>query len=429
MLITENILVALAGLRANIMRSLLTMLGIIIGIASVIGIMTVGNSITVIVNTTMQELGANNLEVGVTQKSLDEETTSSGMSFGRGYIREMSDDDLISQDMLVSFREKYQDDIKYVLLTEAVGNPGTVTDGSKNANVQITGFNRDNIEFSNLEMLGGRSFLNTDYLEAKRVCMVSDKFVERMYKGDNDAALGQEIEVSVNGQFYKYYIVGIYKYVADQFSFGVSDNPTTNVYVPFKTARIDNHTQNKGYSRLTLVTSIETNNDSFANTVRDYFNINFYSRNDAYEVMVISMTSMMDSMNSMIGTIQLALSVIAGISLVVGGIGVMNIMLVSITERTKEIGTRKALGATNSSIRLQFITESVVICLIGGIIGIGLGVALGMVAVKLMGYQAAISVQSIVIAVGFSMAIGVFFGYYPANKAAKLNPIDALRYE
>ena len=137
----------------------------------------------------------------------------------------------------------------------------------------------------------------------------------------------------------------------------------------------------------------------------------------------------MDSINFMIGTIQLALAVIAGISLVVGGIGVMNIMLVSITERTKEIGTRKALGATNSSIRMQFITESVVICLIGGIIGIVLGVVLGTVAVKVMGYEAAVSMQSVIIAVAFSMAIGVFFGYYPANKAAQLNPIDALRYE
>ena len=109
-----------------------------------------------------------------------------------------------------------------------------------------------------------------------------------------------------------------------------------------------------------LVTSVNTDNNTFVTKVRDFFNVNYYSRNDAYEVLVISMESMMNEMNSMIGMIQLALSVIAGISLVVGGIGVMNIMLVSITERTKEIGTRKALGATNSSIRLQFITESVV---------------------------------------------------------------------
>ncbi|MBQ3774477.1 MAG: FtsX-like permease family protein, partial [Pseudobutyrivibrio sp.] len=219
------------------------------------------------------------------------------------------------------------------------------------------------------------------------------------------------------------------EYVQEQFSFGVSDNPTTELIIPYETARVANHNQNKGDYYFTLVTSVNTNNDEFATKVRDFFNINYYSRNDAYEVMVVSMTSMMNQMNTMIGAIQLALSVIAGISLVVGGIGVMNIMLVSITERTKEIGTRKALGATNGSIRLQFITESVVICLIGGIIGIIFGIVLGTVAVKLMGYEASVSLSSIVIAVGFSMAIGIFFGYYPANKAAKLNPIDALRYE
>ncbi|MCR5415473.1 MAG: ABC transporter permease [Pseudobutyrivibrio sp.] len=429
MLFTENILVALAGLKANIMRSLLTMLGIIIGIASVIAIMTVGNSITLIVNSTMQELGANNLEMGVSQKSQDSGESENGMNFGTGYVRDMTDDDLITKDMLKSFKEKYPDDVKYMLISESVGQGGQVSRGSKNANVKITGYNADYVKFSDLDMVAGRQFLNQDYEMGKKVCMVSDKLVERVFKGDSDAALGQMIEVKTGGDYYDYYIVGVYEYVANQFSFGASDNPTTDVYIPLETARIANHTQNKGYSYLTLVTSINTDNDTFANTVRDYFNVNYYSRNDAYEVMVISMASMMDSMNTMISMIQLALSVIAGISLVVGGIGVMNIMLVSITERTKEIGTRKALGATNSSIRLQFITESVVICIIGGIIGIIFGILLGTFAVKLMGYEAAVSIQSIIIAVAFSMAIGVFFGYYPANKAAKLNPIDALRYE
>ena len=429
MLFTENILVALAGLRANIMRSLLTMLGIIIGIASVIAIMTVGNSITLIVNTTMQDLGANNLEMGVMQKSNDKETTDSGASYGAGYVREMTDQDLISEDMITAFRQEYPDDVKYIIRQEQVGDKGKVTDGNKDANVKIVGYNKDYFQFKDIKLQDGRQFLNRDFDNHKKVCLVTDKLVERMFNGDSDAALGQDIEINVGGVYYTYYIVGVYEYVQDQFSFGVSDNPTTEVVIPYETARYENHNQNKGDYYLTIVTSVNTNNDEFAATVRDFFNVNYYARNDAYEVMVISMSSMMDSMNSMIGTIQLALSVIAGISLVVGGIGVMNIMLVSITERTKEIGTRKALGATNGSIRLQFITESVVICLIGGIIGIVLGVVLGLFAVKLMGYDGMVSIQSIVIAVGFSMAIGVFFGYYPANKAAKLNPIDALRYE
>ena len=128
-------------------------------------------------------------------------------------------------------------------------------------------------------------------------------------------------------------------------------------------------------------------------------------------------------------TVSIAVSFIAGISLLVGGIGVMNIMFVSITERTREIGTRKALGAKNSSIRLQFIIESVILCLIGGILGIVVGFVLGAIAAVALGYSAAVPVTAVIVATIFSMVIGIFFGYYPANKAAKLNPIEALRYE
>jgi len=162
--------------------------------------------------------------------------------------------------------------------------------------------------------------------------------------------------------------------------------------------------------------------------MEEFFN-KYYTNNDEYHVSAMSMESMLDSLNTMMSTISIALSVIAGISLLVGGIGVMNIMLVSVTERTREIGTRKALGATNRNIQVQFVTESMIVCLIGGAIGILLGAVVGLIGSSLIGAASLPTFSSIVLAVGFSLAIGVFFGYYPANKAAKLDPIEALRYE
>ena len=148
-----------------------------------------------------------------------------------------------------------------------------------------------------------------------------------------------------------------------------------------------------------------------------------------YYVNVTSMQSMLDQMSEITSTMSIMLSAIAAISLLVGGIGIMNIMIVTVTERKQEIGIRKALGAKNSSIREQFIVEAMIICLIGGIIGVALGIFLGSYLTSLLGYPAAPSIPGILIALLFSMGIGIFFGYYPANKAAKMNPIDALRYE
>ena len=427
MLVFENIALALIGLKSNKMRALLTMLGIIIGIASVITIMTVGNSLNSSITTSMQDIGANNLTVGLKRKSTQGEVTAGGMRFGSGFGRDMSEEDYISEEMISSYRAANIESVEYIALSESVGS-GTAEDGTLYANVNVTGINNDYLETNSISLLSGRSLTERDQEEARKVVLVSDKLVENMFEGDKEKAIGNTVDITIGERFYTYTVVGVYEYEENAtFSSDSEEDVTTDLYLPLKTAKKQNHAED-GYTQLTVVTSTGTDNTSFMDQTEAFFN-RYYTNNEYYEVSVTSMESMISTMTDMLSTISVAISIIAGISLLVGGIGVMNIMLVSITERTREIGTRKALGATNGSIRLQFITESIVICLIGGFIGIVLGLVLGSVGANILGYEAQASISSIAFSVGFSILIGVFFGYYPANKAAKMSPIDALRYE
>lgn len=430
MLVWENILLALNSLRANKMRSILTMLGIIIGIASVIAIMTLGNSISSSVTESMASMGANNITVGLQQKSSSTGMTDSGMTFSFGpRMTQMTDRDYITEEMLEELAGRYEDSIAGYALTENIGS-GISRKGSLYTYVNATGTNSAGLEKENLDLLAGRTLSERDQQEARKVVMVSDLLVDNMFAGDDAGALGKTIDVLFNNRYYTYTIVGVYKYEASAmgFSSASDENTETILYLPLQTARKQTH-NTSGYSQFTILTASGVSASDFCTTVENYMNSRWYRDNDSFEIDAMSMESVVESMMEMLSTISLAIAAIAGISLLVGGIGVMNIMLVSITERTREIGTRKALGATNGSIRLQFIMEAIVLCLTGGLMGILLGIGIASAATGLLGYWVSPSVAGIVLSVSCSVLIGVFFGYYPANKAAKLNPIEALRYE
>lgn len=424
----ENAKLALFSLKANKMRALLTMLGIIIGIASVIAIMTVGNSLTASVTDTMASMGASNITVGIRQRQSEEESKENGMSFGEAQRSATAgEEDYMTVEMLENYCATYVDSVQAISATENVGN-GQITEGSAYANISLQGVSLGYFLSDDTTLLEGRVFSDKEMDESNMVALISDQAVENLWGISTADAVGKIVQVNVNDKYYSFTIVGIYEYEQSAMGFSmVSDKEvSTNLYIPLKTAKQLTHSE--GYSGFTVVTKGNVDADEFAGTTEQFFDT-YYRNNRNFEVSAYSMASIVDSMSDMLSTITTAIAVVAGIALLVGGIGVMNIMLVSITERTREIGTRKALGAPNSSIRLQFIVESIIICLIGGVIGIVLGIVLGVTAADLLGTPASPSPESILLSLSFSMAIGVFFGYYPANKAAKMDPIEALRYE
>ena len=408
MLIGENILLALNGLRANKMRSLLTMLGIIIGIASVIAIMTLGDSISSSVTDSMASMGANNITVGVSQKSTSQETTSSGMTFSMGpRFTKMTEDDYISDEMLDSLEERYGDSIQGFSLTESVGS-GTAQLGSLYAYVNATGVNEANLENTDLTLLAGRTLTSQDQDEAKKVILVSDLLVEKLFNGDNLSAVGQKLDVLFNNRYYSYTIVGVYEYEESTFSSSSSEDTVTTMYLPLQTALDQTHNRN-GYSQLTILTKAGVSAIDFCTTIETYMNNRYYKDNDSFEISAMSMESIVESMTSMLSTVSLAIAAIAGISLLVGGIGVMNIMLVSITERTREIGLRMSIGAKGRHILFQFLIEAVIISVTGGIIGVILGIGSSLIIKYAIGWPIYIQMYSVVLSFLVCTITGIFF--------------------
>ena len=424
MILIENIQLALEGLRANKLRALLTMLGIIIGIGSVIGIVTVGDALSGYISVNMQSLGATNVIITVTERQA---AGRAGIQAGAGMLS-MAESDLISDDMISEYIGAFSDKVDAVSLSTQ-GGAGQAQDGRLYANVTEVGVNPGYMPANSIKLLEGRFIRDDDVASKRYVAVVSDRLAENMFAvGEN--TLGREIKISIGGAFQTFSVIGVYKYEQSPimgFSRAAPRDVRTDMYIPISTCKTLVPSAS-GYVMATIMGATGIDSEKFVEDTTRFFN-RFYQNNPRYRIQSVSMDAITSTVTDMLGTLSTAVAVIAGISLVVGGIGVMNIMLVSVMERTREIGTRKALGARNMAIRIQFIVEAMIICAIGGMLGVALGWLLGAVGTSLMGVQGSPSFISVVTAVVFSMAIGLFFGYYPANKAAKLDPIDALRYE
>lgn len=418
MLILENIELALAGLRANKMRSFLTMLGILIGISSVIAIIMVGDAMNGSVMSSMGDLGVNNISVYITQKNYNE-------------LEEykMKNRDYVQTEMLEKLKFQFQEEIEDIALKKSLG-ANKVVNKRRYANISMVGVNQGFMKSKNLTILAGEKFQIKDQNDAKNIVLVSDKFVYNVFQEAPQKVLGRTIEIVKDGKYYSYTISGVYKYT----NTGYEDvnipkkEMRTDCYIPLQTALLQSREEEK-YEEFDVIARKGVDTGKLAGNIQSFMNQSYYKDNEKIAISAESMEIMVKQMSGMMKSIQLAIAGIGAISLLVGGIGVMNIMIVSITERTREIGTRKALGATNQCIRLQFLVEAIVICMIGGFIGVILGIGIGEIVTKIMGYTGKISIGSIALCVLFSMVFGVFFGYYPANRAAKLNPIEALRYE
>ena len=409
----ENVRLAISGLATSKMRSFLTMLGIIIGISSVITIVTLGNAMTSQVTDMVSSFGINNIDVLVYPRD-----PSGGAIY---------EEDFLTDEMLERFQKHFSKEVKAVSISENAGT-AQVRDGRKYANISITGVN-DGFAISNDFKVEKGRFINArDVKGGKKVAVVSDLFVANLFPAGTNP-IGEKIKVQSADGITTYSIIGIYKFERSAFDFSTQsdEDRVTDIYVPL-TATGNSYLSGK-YAYVTVAASDAVNATEFSQEISEYFNTREYAKNTNCHIMTYSNESMLEEMTTVMDTLSLAVAFIAAISLFVGGIGVMNIMLVSVTERTREIGTRKALGARNSAIRAQFIVEAVIICAIGGIIGVTFGITMGNLGAALLQMKAQIDVGIIIISVLFSMSIGMFFGYYPANKAAKLDPIEALRYE
>lgn len=437
----ENIKEAVTNIFSNKMRSILTMLGIIIGISSVITITTIGGSIQSTLTSTLNSLGGNTVSVYVEARYPETEE-----EWATWVYPDMQAEDYVSQEMVDGLVEAYPDEMKGIAAQNYLGSGQVKESDDVYANVSIDGITPEYLDYMKLELYAGRNLTAADNKGQKRVCVIADTMA-KTYFGEKNP-IGETLTVTTSdGSIYDFVVVGIYVY--NQALFGKIDTSVpekdrvTAMLIPLQTSFKLQGSDQTGYNYFNMILDPLADVEKATVDIQMYFD-EVYANNKDFHVFVQNMASSMGMINTVISVITVAVSGIAAISLIVGGVGVMNIMLVSITERTREIGVRMALGAKRKIIRMQFVIEAIVLCLFGGVIGIAFGMfngfLLGQVAEFVIQnmyseYSSYIimsvhpSATAIMLSLFFSMLTGVFFGYYPANKASKMEVIDALRYE
>ena len=400
----ESFLMAWASLIANKMRSILTMLGIIIGVAAVIALVSLGNGVKQDIQNSISSLGSNLLMV------MPGAPRTPGVRPSAGSMKSLkvSDYEAISK-------------------LDGVRAASPMTNGSyvviyqnKNWTTSVSGVSYNYLDVNNWSMKSGRFLSEKNVQNRERVAVVGKTVVKNLF-GDEDP-VGAEIRV----KNIPFRIIGV---LNSKGSGAMGNDQDDMVIIPYTTAM--ERVEGVDYLRMIYVVGKDENGiDRLQSDIENLLRVRHGIKDTNLDDFNIqNMNSIMETMEETTGTLTLFLGAVAAISLVVGGIGIMNIMLVSVTERTREIGVRKALGATYSVIVTQFLIEAVVISLMGGIIGIILGIGSSKLIGMASGMSTVISVPTIVMSFAFSMAIGLIFGIYPARKAAKLNPIDALHYE
>lgn len=404
MLLYENLKLALFSIRSNKMRAFLTMLGIIIGITSVISISALGEASKAIIN---KEFDNFNKNLAIVYMSYNPTVT-------------VTENDFITLDDLDLIRDRFGDKIENVSPSVS-GTSGAVLN-NKEENVSLSGVSASERDVTKIDIIAGRFISESDVLAKKPVIVAEKKLVEKL--GIASDPIGQSIRVTIEGTPQYVTIIGVYKVEENLFS-GLSGQNTLSAYVPY--SLFNQALDTMSYMQFKVRDEYSQNMEQIAKDVVKFLERSKGTTENMYSVQTVE--GQQKTINSMLGTLSLAIGAIGAISLVVGGIGIMNIMLVSVTERTREIGIRKSLGARKRDILMQFLIESMIVSALGGIIGILLGLAASTGVAAYLKISNPVSVTTVIGTVIFSAFVGIFFGIYPANKAAKLDPIDALRYE